>query len=155
MLIQALCYEFYSRVQAFVYEIGGIFMSKSLYSVEQRLAFINDCYTSGLSVYAWCKEKQIAPGTFYSWIHYLKKQGCTLPEVVPINLREKPVREPREIVKVNIVEETKFIKPEANPLYVETKKNSCDSISSIRIQIADVTLDIPESVNPAFLSVSA
>ena len=106
MLIQALCYEFYSRVQAFVYEIGGIFMSKSLYSVEQRLAFINDCYTSGLSVYAWCKEKQIAPGTFYSWIHYLKKQGCTLPEVVPINLREKPVREPREIVKVNIINKT-------------------------------------------------
>lgn len=50
------------------------------------------------------------------------------------------------------MEETKFIKPEANPLYVETKNISCDSISSIRIQIADVTLDIPESVNPAFLS---
>ena len=75
-------------------------MSKSLYSVEQRLALINDCYTSGLSVYAWCKEKQIAPGTFYSWIHYLKKQGCTLPEVVPVNLREKPVRETHEIVNM-------------------------------------------------------
>ena len=87
-------------------------MSKSLYSVEQRLTLINDCYTSGLSVYAWCKEKQIAPGTFYSWIHYLKKQGCTLPEAVPANLREKPVRENHEIVKVNIVEETIFTRPE-------------------------------------------
>ena len=127
-------------------------MSKSLYSVEQRLGLINDCYTSGLSVYAWCKEKQIAPGTFYSWIHYLKKQGCKLPDVVPENLRDKPVKEIHEIVKVNIVEETKFIKPEPNTLYRETENISCNSISSIRMQIADVTLDIPESVNPAFLS---
>ena len=127
-------------------------MSKSLYSVEQRLALINDCYTSGLSVYAWCKEKQIAPGTFYSWIHHLKKQGSQLPDVVPVNLREKPVKETHEIVKVNIVEETKFIKPEPNNLYRESETISCDTISSIRVQIGDVTLDIPESVNPAFLS---
>ena len=127
-------------------------MSKSLYSVEQRLALINDCYTSGLSVYAWCKEKQIAPGTFYSWIHYLKKQGCTLPDVVPENLREKPVRENHEIVKVNIVEETIFTKPETKPPYQEPENVSSNSISSIRIQVADVTLDISESVNLTFLS---
>ena len=127
-------------------------MSKSLYSVEQRLGLINDCYTSGLSVYAWCKERQIAPGTFYSWIHYLKKQGCTLPDVVPESLRGTPEKETHEIVKVNIVEETKFIKPEPNNLYRESETISCDTISSIRMQIGAVTLDIPESVNPAFLS---
>ena len=127
-------------------------MSKSLYSVEQRLGLINDCYTSGLSVYAWCKEKEIAPGTFYSWIHYLKKQGCKLPDTVPESLRDKPEKETREIVKVNIVEENTFIKTEPNPLYRKTENISCDSIASIRIQMADVTLDIPESVNPAFLS---
>lgn len=127
-------------------------MSKSLYSVEQRLAFINDCYTSGLSVYAWCKEKQIAPGTFYSWIHYLKKQGCTLLEVVPVNLREKPVRETHEIVKVNIVEETIFTRPETQDPYREGEPLSRNSISPIRIQVADVTLEITESVNLTFLS---
>lgn len=127
-------------------------MSKSLYSVEQRLALINDCYTSGLSVYAWCKDKQIAPGTFYSWIHYLKKQGCTLPEVVPINLREKPVRETHEIVKVNIMEETLSIRPETKAPYQEPETISCNSTSSIRIQVADVSLEIAESVNLTFLS---
>ena len=127
-------------------------MSKSLYSVEQRLTLINDCYTSGLSVYAWCKEKQIAPGTFYSWIHYLKKQGCTLPEAVPANLREKPVRENHEIVKVNIVEETIFTRPEMQDSYQEVEHLSSNSVSPIRIQVADVTLEISESVNPIFLS---
>ena len=127
-------------------------MSKSLYSVEQRLALINDCYTSGLSVYAWCKEKQIAPGTFYSWIHYLKKQGCTLPEVVPANLREKPVRENHEIVKVNIVEETIFTRPEMQDSYQEVEHLSSNSVSPIRIQVADVTLEISESINLTFLS---
>ena len=125
---------------------------KSLYSVEQRLALINDCYTSGLSVYAWCKEKQIAPGTFYSWIHYLKKQGCTLPEVVPANLREKPVKETHEIVKVNILEETVFKRPETQDSYQEVENLSSNSVSPIRIQVADVTLEITESINLTFLS---
>lgn len=127
-------------------------MSKSLYSVEQRLDLINDCYTSGQSVYAWCKEKEIAPGTFYSWIHHLKKQGCRLPETVPVNLRDKPVKETHEIVKVDIVEENTLIKPNPKSLYQKTESVSGNRISTIRIQIADVTLDVPESVNPAFLS---
>ena len=127
-------------------------MSKSLYSVEQRLALINDCYTSGLSVYAWCKEKQIAPGTFYSWIHYLKKQGCQLPDVVPETLREKTVKETHEIVKVDIVEETTFIKSDTKSLCREAETIPCDSRCSIRLQMADVTLDISESVNLTFLS---
>ena len=127
-------------------------MSRSLYSVEQRLDFINDCYTSGLSVYAWCKEKEIAPGTFYSWIHHLKKQGCRLPDTVPENLRKKAVKESHEIVKVDIVEETTFMEQNPSPQYQEPENISGSSVLSIRIQIADVTLDIPESVNPAFLS---
>ena len=127
-------------------------MSKSIYSVEQRLDFINDCYSSGLSVYAWCKEKEIAPGTFYSWIHHLKKQGCRLPDTVPENLRKKAVKESHEIVKVDIVEETTFMEQNPSPQYQEPENISGSSVLSIRIQIADVTLDIPESVNPAFLS---
>ena len=127
-------------------------MSKSLYSVEQRLSLINDCYTSGLSVYAWCKEQQIAPGTFYSWIHYLKKQGSPLPDVVPEKLREKAVRETHEIVKVNIVEESDLLKSNNKSFYRKPETISCSSPSAIRIQVADVTLDIPESVNPVFLS---
>ena len=126
-------------------------MSRSLYSVEQRLNFINDCYTSGLSVYAWCKEKGIAPGTFYSWIHHLKKQGCRLPDAVPENLSKKSVKETHEIVKVDIVEETASLK-ENPPLYPKSETISGDSISSVRIQVADVTLDVPETINPAFLS---
>ena len=126
-------------------------MSRSLYSVEQRLDFINDCYSSGLSVYAWCREKEIAPGTFYSWIHHLKKQGCRLPDAVPENLRKKSVKETHEIVKIDVIEETTSIKQNP-PLYQEPETISCSSMSSIRIQVADVTLDVPESINPAFLS---
>ena len=127
-------------------------MSKSLYSVEQRLDFINDCYSSGLSVYAWCREKEIAPGTFYSWIHHLKKQGCRLPDTVPENLRKKSVKESHEIVKVDIVEETTSVKQNANPIYQKPEIISNSSISYVRIQVADITLDVPESINPAFLS---
>ena len=62
------------------------------------------------------------------------------------------MREPREIVKVNIVEETIFTRPETQNPYREGEALSCNSISPIRIQVADVTLEITESVNLTFLS---
>ena len=62
------------------------------------------------------------------------------------------MKESHEIVKVDIVEETTSIKQNPTTLYPKLETISCNSISSIRIQVADVTLDIPESVNPAFLS---
>lgn len=127
-------------------------MSKSPYSVEQRLAFINECYTSGLSVYAWCKENNISSGTFYSWIYHLKKQGCQLPEVVPISLRNKPIRESHEIVKINIVDETKMITNVESQSILETEEIPAKNQPCISIRIADAILDINESVNPAFIS---
>ena len=39
----------------------------SHYSLEQRFSLVLDCYKSGLSIPSWCKEKGIAPGTFYGW----------------------------------------------------------------------------------------
>ncbi|MGB8453659.1 MAG: hypothetical protein WCD89_15200 [Anaerocolumna sp.] len=50
-------------------------MSCSPYSVEERLSLIDECYKSGLSVHSWCDAKRIATGTFYSWMHHLKKSG--------------------------------------------------------------------------------
>lgn len=127
-------------------------MSKSPYSVEQRLAFINECYTSGLSVYAWCRENDISSGTFYSWIHHLKKQGCQLPDAVPTNLRDKPIRESHEVVKVNIVDDSAILKTDMNHPYRMQEEIPCNTKSSICIRVADVTIDLNESVNPAFLS---
>ena len=75
-----------------------------------------------------------------------------MPEVVPTNLREKPVRENHEIVKVNLVEETIFTRPKMQAPYQEAENISNHSISSIRIQVADVTLEISESINLTFLS---
>ena len=40
----------------------------SHYSLDQRFSLVLDCYKSGLSIPSWCKEKGIAPGTFYGWI---------------------------------------------------------------------------------------
>lgn len=62
------------------------------------------------------------------------------------------MKENHEIVKVDIVEETSFVKPNPKSLYQKTETISGNGIPSICIQLADFTLDIPESVNPAFLS---
>ena len=51
----------------------------SHYSLEQRFSLVLDCYKSGLSIPSWCKEKGIAPGTFYGWIKQVANKGYDVP----------------------------------------------------------------------------
>ena len=51
----------------------------SHYSLEQRFSLVLDCYKSGLSIPSWCKEKGIAPGTFYGWIKQVSNKGYDVP----------------------------------------------------------------------------
>ena len=51
----------------------------SHYSLKQRFSLVLDCYKSGLSIPSWCKEKGIAPGTFYGWIKQVSNKGYDVP----------------------------------------------------------------------------
>ena len=62
------------------------------------------------------------------------------------------MKETHEIVKVNILEETLFKRPETQDSYQEVEHLSSNGVSPIRIQVADVTLEILESVDTIFLS---
>lgn len=55
-------------------------MSKSIYSEEQRYQMIMECRSSGLTDYQWCKNHDIRPGTFYSWVNHLRKKGYAIKE---------------------------------------------------------------------------
>ncbi len=55
-------------------------MSKSIYSEEQRYQMIMECRSSGLTDYQWCKNHDIRPGTFYSWVSHLRKKGYAIKE---------------------------------------------------------------------------
>ena len=58
-----------------------------------------DCYKSGLSIPSWCKEKGIAPGTFYGWIKQVANKGYDVPDFTRHGTAYK-----QEIVKVSVVD---------------------------------------------------
>lgn len=51
----------------------------SRYSIEQKFSLVLECYKSGLSIPSWCREKGIAPGTFYGWIKQVTDKGFDVP----------------------------------------------------------------------------
>ena len=71
----------------------------SHYSLEQRFSLVLDCYKSGLSIASWCKEKGIAPGTFYGWIKQVANKGYDVPAFTRHGTAYK-----QEIVKVSVVD---------------------------------------------------
>ena len=71
----------------------------SHYSLEQRFSLVLDCYKSGLSIPSWCKEKGIAPGTFYGWIKQVANKGYDVPAFTRHGTAHK-----QEIVKVSVVD---------------------------------------------------
>lgn len=127
-------------------------MSRSPYSVEERLSFIDECYKSGLSVHSWCDAKGIAAGTFYSWMHHLKMSGYRLPENVPAKFREKPYVESHDIVRFEIIDdETTSGRPiPAAPMQPSPQPKPLSDV--IRVRFGDVCIEVPDGTNPSFLS---
>lgn len=120
----------------------------SLYSLDQRFSLVLDCYKSGLSIPAWCKENNIAPGTFYGWIKQVTNKGYDVPAFKKHGTAYK-----QEIVKVAVVNS---LDVEAVPCVdvfpaVENESVLADS-SFITAHIGGVTIDIPSNVDLAFLS---
>ena len=70
-------------------------------SIEEWRQIILEARASGLSDYAYCKNKGIASSSFYRALSALRQQACAFPErsarsaeeheIVPINLSELPI----------------------------------------------------------------
>ncbi len=127
-------------------------MSRSPYSVEERLSFIDECYKSGLSVHSWCDAKGIAAGTFYSWMHHLKKSGYRLPENVPAKFREKPYAESHDIVRVEIIDDETISDRSIPAAPMQPPPHPIPLSDTIKVRFGDVCIEVPDGTNPSFLS---
>lgn len=128
-------------------------MGYSPYSVEKRLSLIEECYKSEMSVHSWCKENGIASGTFYSWMHYLKKSGFLLPENVPIKFKNNVNARNHDIVRVEVIQEEPI--PELSSATLSTamniSPNSTPTSNTTKIKIGDVSIEISDDINLPFL----
>ena len=110
----------------------------SHYSLEQRFSLVLDCYKSGLSIPSWCKEKGIAPGTFYGWIKQVANKGYDVPAFTRHGTAYK-----QEIVKVSVVDSLDVV-PCADVFPA--------TASVITAHIGGTTVDIPSTIDQTFLS---
>lgn len=108
---------------------------------------ITECYQSGISVYVWCKENNIPSGTFYSWVHQLKKSGYQLPGNA---LKKEFLPQKQEVVQVSILPDSK----EIQPLVQNTDRNpsSICPVSTMILKTNDFSLDIPNGTDPDLMS---
>ena len=118
----------------------------SHYSLEKRFSLVLDCYKSGLSIPSWCKEKGIAPGTFYGWIKQVSNKGYDVPAFTRHGTAYK-----QEIVKVSVVDSLDVV-PCADVFPAIENKEVLATASVITAHIGGTTVDIPSTIDQTFLS---
>ena len=112
----------------------------SHYSLEQRFSLVLDCYKSGLSIPSWCKEKGIAPGTFYGWIKQVSNKGYDVPDFTRHGTAYK-----QEIVRVSVVDSLDVVPSMDGKAFLP-------DVPLITAHIGGAAVDIPLNIDQAFLS---
>ncbi len=93
--------------------------SKKRLTPEEQYRLIQECRSSGLSDYQWCKDHGINPGTFYNWVARLRKKACfDIP--APFGRSNYVPQTSQEVVPLLIVDE---IEPEA-PIIPKVEHNT-------------------------------
>lgn len=118
----------------------------SQYSLEQKFSLVLDCYKSGLSIPSWCRDKGIAPSTFYGWIKQVANKGYD----VPVFTRHGTAYN-QEIVKVSVVDSLDAV-PCVDILPATENKEVLPTASVITAHIGGTTVDIPSTIDHTFLS---
>ena len=75
---------------------------KARVPMSEQIRLINECRRSGMTDADWCREHDIAPSTFYNWIHRCRKAASDQIPAPSYGHREDP--QPRQdVVAVDIV----------------------------------------------------
>lgn len=128
---------------------GGLNSMYRKYSIQERFEMITKARKSGLSDCQWCKANNIAPGTFYGWVHQVRKaSGIEIPESVA-GISQAP--------KQNVVA-LEILNDESDPVYshpmipASISYKTDELVPTMEISVSGLTLRISNDVNPTLLS---
>ena len=69
---------------------------------DQQYKLIEECRSSGLTNYQWCREHGIQPGTFYNWVSRLRKKACC--QIPDSSSKNAPARmSAQEVVRLEVL----------------------------------------------------
>lgn len=125
-------------------------------SSDEQYRLILECRASGLSDYQWCKEHEINPGTFYTWINRLRRKGCS--DIPTATRGQGRISNKQEVVKLDIPAPPAEIQQESCVIptgYLPTDQSlSQDTFPSqpvIEVALFGATIRIPQGADNDFM----
>lgn len=116
--------------------------------ISERINLINECRRSGLSDADWCREHQIPPSTFYTWIKKCRQAAQSDQLIEPRYGRSIVPRPNQDIVPVSIIQDQL---PEEAHLSSQTTTLALEKTPTIEVVMNDVIIKINNDVNPDIL----
>lgn len=114
---------------------------KQKFTRQQQLDIINECRSSGLPDYQWCRKNGIAPSSFYRWVVYFREHGVDLP--VPTSKDDYVPTAKQDVVKLEIVDSISL---------PDTPNPSPISVAPIEICIGKATIKISNDIDTTLLA---
>lgn len=118
---------------------------------DQQYKLIEECRSSGLTDYQWCREHGIQPGTFYNWVSRLRKKACC--EIPDSSSKNAPARmSAQEVVRLEVLSkagEPGRIIP--TPPVWGNSDNPPKIAAMIEISLGNATIRIANGTEPAML----
>ena len=106
-------------------------MTKVFRSNDEWLSLITACRSSGLSDRDWCRNKGIAPSSFYKAISRLRSEACAVTAVPHEKLPAV-----QEAVEINLAD---F---EARTITSRDSGGSKESSTAVRVSVGGISLEI-------------
>ena len=72
-------------------------MRYNVYSVEFKLAMIEEFNSRSVTIREFANEKNISPSTFSSWLYRLRKEESSMHNVVPVDNGFSPIEVTNEV----------------------------------------------------------
>ena len=113
-------------------------------SLPQWQEIIQECRTSGMTDFAWCKEHRITASTFYKAVKRLRETACTIPEQKLLQREEF-----HEVVPIHLENLTDELTPDQK--LEPTEKSKPDTVfhGTVRINFGGCIVDFINQVDPA------
>ncbi len=117
-------------------------------AADEQLRLIMECRASGLTVYQWCLEHEIKPGTFYNWMKHLRQKGIT--DTAPTSCRRDPAKQ--EIVKIDLQKPLEPL-PEPELVFRTVSCPACiiSELPVIELSMSGTEIRIPQGTDVTFV----
>jgi transposase-like protein len=122
---------------------------KARVPMSEQIRLINECRRSGMTDADWCRKHDIAPSTFYNWIHRCRKAASDQIPAPSYGHHEDP--QPRQdVVAVDIVPDR--ITEHAGAPAALHADTYIDNSHTIEIRLKALSIRIRNDADPVLLT---